>query len=277
MYINNPSSLAGFNPNTTFDELKGTVVTKGQLFAVMQQLDTKFTNLLQGKNKAGVNGFTNLRGYAWLGLDGKIDPKLMPPLATMETTVIDRHELSNGNLADINVNVIYELLNTWAKSASTAEYAALHGKKLFFQKGDLIVVSIDEEDDYTIGEYDFVACGTYIVTDVPNENDIESKYQFIKISSISQRESTYSFLVDKISQLTETVNELKAQVAALTGSNDNSNLDDLDPLPGGEEEPDNNDPEPGNEDPDMEDPNPITDDPDPEPEPTVDPDIPDEP
>lgn len=238
MYLNNPTSLAGFNPNTTFDELKGTVVTKGQLFAVMQQLDTKFTNLLQGKNKAGVNGFTNLRGYAWLGLDGKIDPKLMPPLATMETTVIDRHELSNGQeIADINIGVVYALLNAWAKRAGTDEYAAIHGKKLFFQKGDLIVVSINEEDDYTIGEYDFVACGTYIITDVPNENDIESTYQFIKISSISQNESAYSFLADKISQLTNTVNELKAQVAALTGSNDNTNLDDLDPLPGGEEEP----------------------------------------
>ena len=91
--FNNPNMLASFNVTDSYDERQYKVATVGQVDTQIKKLDAKYTKLLQGDKKDGFKGFANLRGYAYLGVDGKIDPALMPPVATTEVYVIDRMEL----------------------------------------------------------------------------------------------------------------------------------------------------------------------------------------
>jgi hypothetical protein len=96
MRINNPKSLVNFTraPGVTPDASAYNLATIGQLKRAINNLDTKYSNILAGNENYGSNGLTeSTHGYAWLNSEGKVDPSLMPALAITETHFIYQSEL----------------------------------------------------------------------------------------------------------------------------------------------------------------------------------------
>lgn len=181
MRINNPKSLVNFTraPGVTPDASAYNLATIGQLKRAINNLDTKYFNILAGKENYGSNGLTeSTHGYAWLNSEGKVDPSLMPALAITETHFIYQSELKalkNNNDVTEKEDLSY-LLNIYVKNKIATE-------NVRYQLGDIIIVKPTEASGSEDKEIpDPVYSGSYIIASAPKVENPEAPFTFAKIA-----------------------------------------------------------------------------------------------
>lgn len=175
MRINNPKYMAGFTPAETDDEKSYSIVTIRQLEKALKDLNYRFESVLIGETPSqpsgaivqgnSLNGVVSKNGYAWLNVEGKVDPSLIPDLAITNVCVISQNDLPA--VTEVSDNTIYTLLNRWLENHPMVK----------LQRGDIIIVvprSMDQQDDPVVNP---AYSGSYIITDV-NET-----YEFAKLAS----------------------------------------------------------------------------------------------
>ena len=181
MRINNPKSLVNFTraPGVTPDASAYNLATIGQLKRAINNLDTKYSNILAGNENYGSNGLTeSTHGYAWLNSEGKVDPSLMPALAITETHFIYQSELKalkNNNDVTEKEDLSY-LLNIYVKNKIATE-------NVRYQLGDIIIVKPTEASGSEDKEIpDPVYSGSYIIASAPKAENPEAPFTFAKIA-----------------------------------------------------------------------------------------------
>lgn len=197
MKINNPRSMVDFTRGSTADEIAYNLATIGQLKTAVDNITTKFTNFLAGSKLAGSGGMANNFGYAWLNSEGKVDPRLLPPLSITDVHVVKQAELLNV-VEDSTGVAVETLLNVYIQKIKAEQ-------NIVFQRGDIIIVQPTKGDTPEHDEVPHPAySGSYIITAVPG--DIIGK----------NNETTVDYLISKIAYTDSNIVKINGKAPSTT-------------------------------------------------------------